>query len=234
MKNAVVNECELLRSIAADTGGTAARVLGELTEPIRIQVVGRAGVGRTGVVGLLGAAGLGTVTDSSAVDAPGSADPEVDGDVVVYVLSGPARTPDLDVLRRAPREVTVALANKADLQPSWAAALLVAAECEAETGIVTLPLVALDAADRAVDGRADALAAVASAVTAARTRRSRAALLAIAEGAARGPERDVLEQYLRSDEAVGLAAAAADALGDGAADRRRRELSTRRAQVRAR
>ncbi|QCQ92613.1 hypothetical protein [Rhodococcus sp. SGAir0479] len=233
MGNAVVSGCELLRSIAADTGGTAARALGALTAPIRIQIVGRAGVGRTTVARLLAAAGLGDVTESGAVDAPGSADPELDGDVVVHVLSGPARTPDLETLRRAPREVTVALVNKADLQPSWATALVVAAECEAETDVVTLPIVGADDVGPEPDGRADALAAVAAAVEVARARRSCAALAAIAQGAARGPEREVLEQYLRSDEAVRLAVRAADAAGTGAGGRRRRTLAARRAQVRA-
>lgn len=237
MENAVVDGCELLRGIAADTGGTAARALEVSTAPIRIQVVGRAGVGRTTVVSVLGAVGFVDVTESPALDAPGEADPALDGDVVVHVLSGPARTPDLEMLRRAPRDVTVALVNKADLQPSWARALVVAAECEAQTGVVTLPIVAADAvraAPGAPDGRADTLAALTSAVEAAQARRARAALDTLVEGAARGPERDLLEEYLRSDEAVRLTVHAADALGPGRADRRRRDLAMRRSRVRAR
>ncbi|GAB2635892.1 hypothetical protein ABI214_17265 [Prescottella soli] len=222
---------ELLGRIAADIGA-ARQALDEATAPIRIQVVGRAGVGRTAVAGVLGRAGLGPVAESSAVDAPGAADPVLDGDVVVYVLSGAPRTPDIDALTRAPRDATVALVNKADLLGSWGAALRIAAECEAETGVRTLPSVARAPAPGTPDGVQDVVAAVAACVHAASACRGRVALKTVAEAAARGPERDVLESYLRSDEAVQLAAHAAEASGDGAADRRRRALARRRLHAR--
>ncbi len=224
---------ELLGRIAADIGGAARQALDEATGPIRIQVAGRAGVGRTAVVGVLARAGLGSVTESSAVDVPGAADPVLDGDVVVYVLSGALRTPDVDALRRAPRGATIALVNKADLLASWGVALRIAAECEAETGVRTLPLVGREPAPGTPDGAADVVAAVAAAARIAQARRGRAALKVLAEAAARGPDRDVLESYLRSDEAVRLAAAAAEVPGDGAADRRRRDLAGRRLSARA-
>ncbi|RVW01762.1 hypothetical protein [Rhodococcus spongiicola] len=224
--------CELLDRIAADIGGTALQVSVQLSEPIRIQVVGRAGVGRSAVADVLLRAGFGTVTESSAVDAPGLADPDLDGDVVVYVLSGAPRTPDVEALQRAPHGTTVALVNKADLQPEWASAMRVAAETEAETGVRALPIVGAQSRPEAPDGQDDVIAAVAAAERVARARRCRAALATLAEAAARGPDRDVLEGYLRSDEAVRLASQAVDAFGDGAADRRRLALLRRRWRVR--
>ena len=225
---------ELLGSIAAaaDIAGAAGQALADATAPIRIQVAGRAGVGRTTVVGVLERAGFAHVTETSAVDAPGSPDPVLDGDVVVYVLSGSPRTPDVDALRRAPRTGTVALVNKADLLTSWAVALRIAAECESETGVPTLPLVGRAAGPGTADGVGAATAAVAARVGAARARRDRAVLAAVAEAAAQGPDRDVLENYLRSDEAVRLAAQAAESRGGGVADRRRRDLAGRRLHVR--
>ena len=224
--------CELLGRIGDDIGGAARQVAQDLSAPIRIRVGGRAGVGRTAVAGVLGCAGFPAVLEGPAVDAPGGGDPELDGDVVVYVLSGPARDPDIAALRRAPRGVTVAVVNKADLQPSWAAAARCAVECEAETGVPTLPMVGIDREPGGRDGRDQVIAAVGAAVRAADAHRCRAALTALAAAAARGPDRDVLEEYLRSDEAVRLAAAAAEALGDGVADRRRRDLARRRLQLR--
>ncbi|MDH6677221.1 hypothetical protein M2284_001419 [Rhodococcus sp. LBL1] len=223
---------ELLGRIAADIGGGARRALDAATPPIRIQVVGRAGVGRTAVAGVLGRAGFAPVTESSAVDAPGAADPVIDGDVVVYVLSGAPRTPDIDALKRAPRDATVVLVNKADLLGSWGASLRIAADCEAETGVRTLPSVTREPAPGTPDGVQDATAAVAACVRVVQARRSRVVLKTVAEAAARGPERDVLETYLRSDEAVQLAAHAAEASDDGVADRRRRELARRRVHAR--
>lgn len=224
---------ELLGRIAADIGGAARQALDAATLPIRIQVAGRAGVGRTAVVGVLERAGFGSVTEASAVDAPGADDPVLDGDVVVYVLSGAPRTPDVDALRRAPRDATVALVNKADLLASWGVALRIAGECEAETGVRTLPLVGRETAPGSPDGVTDAAAAVAACVHGAQARRGRAALKTLAEAAARGPDRDILESYLRSDEAVRLAAHAAEAAGGGAAAGRRRDLARRRLSARA-
>lgn len=223
---------ELFGRIAADIGGAAQRALDDTTAEIRIQVVGRAGVGRTAVAGVLGRAGFGSVTESSAVDAPGTDDPVLDGDVVVYVLSGAPRTPDVDVVERAPRDATIALVNKADLLGSWGDALRIAAECEAETGVRTLPTVCRAPAPGTPDGVKDMVAAVEACVHAVQARRVRAALKTLAEAAARGPDRDVLENCLRSDEAVHAAADAAAALGDGVADRRRRDLARRRLDAR--
>ncbi|WP_430334276.1 hypothetical protein [Rhodococcus sp. ACT016] len=224
---------ELLGSIAADIGGAAREALGEATAPIRIQVAGRAGVGRTTVVEVLERAGFGDVIETTPVDAPGAADPVLDGDVVVYVLSGAPRTPDVAALRRTSHGGTVALLNKADLLTSWAVALRIATECETETAVPTLPLVARAPGRGTPDGVSAATAAVAARVRIARARRARTVLATVAEAAARGTDRDVLESYLRSDEAVRLAALAAEARGDGVADRRRGDLARRRLHLRS-
>ncbi|WP_137723885.1 hypothetical protein [Prescottella subtropica] len=228
----MVGTCELLHRVGSDVGGAARQAASDLAAPIRIQVAGRAGVGRSSVVRLLEQAGWDAVdmslVETSPVDAPGSDDPTLDGDVIVYVLSGAPRTPDVAALRAAPAGVTVAVVGKADLQRSWAEATRIAVETESGTGVPTLPLVAHDAAaSGGEDGRARALDAVATAVRTAGAYRARSALTALAEAAARGPDRDVLENYLRSAEAARLRAASATVAGDGAAGRRRRELAAR-------
>ncbi|WP_305092813.1 hypothetical protein [Prescottella sp. R16] len=221
---------ELLHRVGSDVGGAAWQAVSDLAAPIRIQVAGRAGVGRSSVVRLLERAGWDTVdmspVDTTPVDAPGGDDPVLDGDVVVYVLSGPPRTPDIAALAAAPDGSTVAVVNKADLQPSWAEATRIAVETETGTGVPTLPLVALERGG-GEDGRERVRAAVDTAIRTVRARRSRSALTLLAEAAARGPDRGVLENYLRSDEAARLRADAATVLGTGGADRRRRDLAAR-------
>ncbi|MGO4202597.1 hypothetical protein AB4Z09_12760 [Rhodococcus sp. TAF43] len=228
---ATTTELAQLGRFAAGVGGAPLRALDDYREPIRIQVVGRAGAGRTTTVGLLERSGFTDVAESTAVDAPGSADPDFDGDVVVYLLAGAPRTPDVEALRRAPRDVTVAILGKADMLGSWAVAVRTAIECTAETGVPTVPMVAGPDPDTSV-GVDDVVSAVADCVRSAQAARTRTLLRALAEAAARGPHRDAVEQYLRSDEAVHAAARAARSLPDGPANRRRVESALRRARVR--
>ncbi|CAM3174404.1 G domain-containing protein [Prescottella defluvii] len=221
---------------AAGVGGEPLRALDLYREPIRIQVVGRAGSGRTTTVRLLERAGFTDVFETAAVDAPGTADPELDGDVVVYVLAGGLRTPDVEALRRAPSAVTVAILGKADMHGSWAAAWAAVA-CTTETGVPTVPMGAGPNTSSAPVGVDDMIVAVAGRVRNAQAARTRTLLRTLAETAARGPHRDAIEQYLRSDEAVSAAArsAAARSAGappDGPANRHRAESAVRRARVR--
>jgi hypothetical protein len=65
-------------------GRTLHSALARYTAPLRIQVAGRAGVGRDDVQRALPE--LPCASESAVVDAPGVPDPVLDADVVVYVL----------------------------------------------------------------------------------------------------------------------------------------------------
>ncbi|MFC8177876.1 hypothetical protein ACFULT_03310 [Rhodococcus sp. NPDC057297] len=85
---------------------------------IRIQVTGRAGVGKTTVRSVLSAHHELRTTDAAieetaSIDVPRVPDPELDGDVVVYVVAGDAQAVDIDAARGA-RGVVVPVLAKAD------------------------------------------------------------------------------------------------------------------------
>ncbi|MCK0090661.1 hypothetical protein HCA61_06220 [Rhodococcus sp. HNM0563] len=67
-----------------DAGRTLHSALARCTAPLRIQVAGRAGVGRADVQRAL--AGLPASPESAVIDVPGTPDPVLDADVVIYVL----------------------------------------------------------------------------------------------------------------------------------------------------
>ncbi|QNG20315.1 hypothetical protein G4H71_12715 [Rhodococcus triatomae] len=186
--------------------------------PVRIQVVGRAGVGRTSVAELVRALGAESaagrfgaanpsartvlVSETGAVDAPGAEDPEVDADVVVYVLVDPPRDADRAVLARL--DQVVAVLNKADTLEDPESR---ARACGDDLGVRTLPLVAAGAHANGTVLR-PALTDLIEQVLASRG----AALLdEVRIQAARSSARDVLETFLVGDRAVGLAARVARA-----------------------
>lgn len=215
-----------------DVVGVPARVLDALHRPIGIQVIGRAGVGRSTLVSVLERSGFANVDEAPAVDAPGRPDPEIGPDVVVYVFTGALRTPDIRVLAKAPGGSTVAVLAKADALGTWEDAVRAANVAAAETGVRTVPA-------RAASDAGAVLAAVENCVRVARARRTREALDALAVAAAQdvgGAIRDGIEDLLRSDPAVfaGAEACAAVAVrgGDSAGDRRRRDVAERRARTR--
>ncbi|HET8993122.1 MULTISPECIES: hypothetical protein [unclassified Rhodococcus (in: high G+C Gram-positive bacteria)] len=67
-----------------DAGRTLHSALARCTAPLRIQVAGRAGVGRADVQRTL--AGLPASSEAAVIDVPGTPDPVLDADVVIYVL----------------------------------------------------------------------------------------------------------------------------------------------------
>lgn len=216
--------------LAADVVGVPARVLDRMRRPVGIQVAGRAGVGRSTVAAALERPGLTDVVDAPAVDVPSRPDPELGPDVVVYVFTGTLRAPDIRALATAPRESTVAVLNKADALGSWEDAVRAAATAAAETGVRTVAASAVADAGALVE-------AVEHCVLVVRAHRIREALDELAATAARdvdGAIRDGIEGFLRSDPAV-IAAAESTSLvgGDGAGDRRRRDIARRRARTRA-
>jgi hypothetical protein len=128
-------------------GGSDPRISGQVgavaaqwRRPPRIQVTGRTHSGRSTV---LHALALMSAVETGPVDEPGLPDPELDADIVVYVLSGAPLPADRRVLGALPPERTVAVLNKADAIGSrWGDAVVAAEQYSRELGILTLPVVA--------------------------------------------------------------------------------------------
>lgn len=108
--------------------------------PPRIQITGRSGAGRSTVTRALA---LLAAEETGPVDEPGSPDPVLDGDLVLYVLAGAPLPADRRVLAALPRERAVVVLNKADaVGARWADAVAAAERCAADLGIATVPVVA--------------------------------------------------------------------------------------------
>lgn len=106
----------------------------------RIQVAGRAHAGRTTV---LHALALMSAVETEPVDEPGAPDPELDADIVVYVLAGPPTPADRRMLATLAPERTVVVLNKADaIGARWADAVTAAQRYGRELGLSVLPVVA--------------------------------------------------------------------------------------------
>ncbi|MCQ4121116.1 hypothetical protein [Rhodococcus tibetensis] len=137
---------ECVRDIAAD-----------LRAPIRVQITGRAGVGRTTVATVLkdGAIPGAVIEEPGPLDVPDAPDPVLDGDVVVCVLVESVRAAERAAVAGLERALFVL--NKADAlgesrEPAdvWNAALTRAAECSSDGGLPALPLIGSLATARAV------------------------------------------------------------------------------------
>ncbi|MDJ0359488.1 hypothetical protein [Rhodococcus sp. H29-C3] len=84
---------------------------------IRIQVSGRVGVGKSSVRAVLTASTVSRfpdvgwedveITETAAMDVPSAPDPDLDGDVVVYVLTSGAQKADVDAVASASHVVPV-------------------------------------------------------------------------------------------------------------------------------
>ncbi|GAA4482702.1 hypothetical protein GCM10023094_33170 [Rhodococcus olei] len=178
---------------------------------VRIEVTGRAGVGRTALVAALGPFAGAGVVETDAWDRPGARDPELVGDVVVLALLDPPRTADRAAATAAGDRLVPVLVRADTLaDPSRAA--------ERVTAVLGVPCVPVTAVG-AVTGLAAARAAIAARVDAVRSRRA-ALLLARVHALARIPAlRDPVEEFVASDDGVWLAADAAvpDVAGDAVA-----------------
>lgn len=191
---------------------TAAQVLraavAQFFAPICVQVAGRAGVGRTSVVSVLARGGIDAV-ETSGIDVPGAADPNLDGDVVVYVLVDSVRAADAAALIVV-GPTAIAVLNKTDALAG--AAIERVAECEAQLGIPILPLIATgDASASGVDALSKT---VRTRIERIRAGRGTGLMRTLEAQAARSRARDHIEEYVRSDDAVAIASAAARARGD--------------------
>ncbi|MGA9872119.1 MAG: hypothetical protein WBQ44_13365 [Rhodococcus sp. (in: high G+C Gram-positive bacteria)] len=117
-----------------------ARAVDRCFAPIRVQVSGRSGVGKSTVRAVLDASGAlldgsvalldgsvalsgdrMSVVETAPMDVPGSLDPVLDGDVLVHVMGGGPQQADLDVVCAA-TEVVAVLAKADTLDDEDAAA----------------------------------------------------------------------------------------------------------------
>ncbi|NLU83709.1 hypothetical protein [Rhodococcus sp. HNM0569] len=203
----------------------AAQAAHVLRAPVRIQIAGRAGVGRTTLARVLGTRRDAHVEVAAPVDAPGAPDPVLDAEVVVYVFVDGVRDADRAALRKLDPAGAITVLGKVDTMPDRAAADAAADACRADVGI---PGFALDArgAGTSAERHESGFSAVAAAVD-VRVRRALAARGARivrelrARAVASRAGRDALESFVAGDSAVELEAADArgafdtDALGRG-------------------
>ncbi|WP_051499648.1 hypothetical protein [Nocardia sp. BMG51109] len=108
--------------------------------PLVIQVTGRA---RSGKSTLLRALALISAVETEPVDEPGRPDPELDGDLVVYVVPAAPQAADRRIVAELPPDRTIVVLNKADAIGSrWADAVSAAEQLAHGLGVPVLPVVA--------------------------------------------------------------------------------------------
>ncbi|MEU6832051.1 hypothetical protein ABZ894_25660 [Nocardia beijingensis] len=121
-------------------GYAAAAAVSAWRKPPRIQVTGRAHAGRTTV---LHALALMSAVETDPVDRPDAPDPELDADIVVYVLSAAPTPADRRVLAALPPQRAIAVLNKADAVGSrWGDAVAAAQQYARELRVPVVPVVA--------------------------------------------------------------------------------------------
>ncbi|MBF6075653.1 hypothetical protein IU498_13570 [Nocardia beijingensis] len=121
-------------------GYAAAAAVSAWRKPPHIQVTGRAHAGRTTV---LHALALMSAVETDPVDRPGAPDPELDADIVVYVLSAAPTPADRRVLAALPPQRAIAVLNKADAIGSrWGDAVAAAQQYGRELRVPVVPVVA--------------------------------------------------------------------------------------------
>ncbi|MFD4182701.1 GTPase domain-containing protein [Rhodococcus sp. NPDC058514] len=178
-------------------GARVTRAVERYRAPVRVEVTGRAGVGRSAVIVALGPIAGGEPVETAALDVPGAEDPALTGELIVLVVCDPPRRADQDVVRVAGDRVLVVL-NKADTVADRA----VAAERAAEIlGVPCLPVGA-----RSGEGVDELRIEVAERLAAVRARRSAALLAELRAMTGTARVRDAVEEYLAGDEALTVAA----------------------------
>ncbi len=181
-----------------------ATALGECADAcqatVRVDVTGRAGVGRTALVSVLGAVPGAEIVETTAWDRPDAEDPPLDGDVVVLVVLDSPRAADRAAVAAAGDRLILAL-GKADTLAD------VPRSVERVTdlfGSTCLPV----SADRVVSGVAAVRAEIVRRVAATRAGRA-ARLQRLIRDLDRFPElRDAVDEFTSSAEGVRLAAEA--------------------------
>lgn len=107
--------------------------------PPSIQVTGRARSGRST---LLHALALMSAVETDPIDEPGVCEPELDADIIVYVLAGAPSPADVRVLESLDRQRVIVVLNKADaIGERWSDAVAAANRYSRELQLPALPLV---------------------------------------------------------------------------------------------
>ncbi|MCX4096325.1 hypothetical protein [Nocardia sp. alder85J] len=108
--------------------------------PLRIRITGRARAGKSTLTRGLA---LISALETAPVDEPGTPDPDLGDDLVVYVLAGAPQPADRRILGELPPERVLAVLNKADaIGARWSDAVAAAEQYGRELGIPVLPVVA--------------------------------------------------------------------------------------------
>lgn len=205
-----------LTSLDARAAESVHGALGSVVAPLEVVVAGRSGVGRSTLTRALEAdermsATIGgarpVFTQSRPFDVPGTEDPDLRGRIVLYVVVDAVRDADRRAIADASDRVIVAV-NKADLfGQRWDAARGRAAEIADEVGARACAVTAQTG--QGIDELSAAVAALAERQWWGRVERIGPSLARAAVDAGAGAARDAIEEYLGSDDAVLLAAAAA-------------------------
>ncbi|WP_019932217.1 hypothetical protein [Nocardia sp. BMG111209] len=123
-------------SIAA----AATKAIAIWRRPPRIRVTGRA---RTGKSTLIRALALMSAEETAPVDEPGAPDPDLGGDLVLYVLTGTPQPADRRILAALPPERVLAVLNKADaIGTRWSDAVAAAEQYSHDLRVPVLPVTA--------------------------------------------------------------------------------------------
>ncbi|WP_319942974.1 hypothetical protein [Nocardia aurantia] len=118
----------------------AAQASAAWRRPPRIRVTGRA---RTGKSTLIRALALMSARETAPVDEPGVPDPDLGGDLVLYVLSGTPQSADHRVLAGLPPERVLVVLNKADtIGTRWSDAVAAAEQYGHDLRLPVLPVAA--------------------------------------------------------------------------------------------
>ncbi|MFC7446680.1 hypothetical protein [Rhodococcus daqingensis] len=187
-------------------GALVTRAVERYRAPVRVQVTGRAGVGRSAVVAALGPTVGVEVVETAAWDVPGADDPALTAEVVVLVTCDPPRRADVAAASVA-GERGLAVLNKVDTVADPAAATERAASV---LGAPCLPVSARrgGALTTAADGVDEMRTAVLERIASVRSARAAALMAGLRALTGTADVRDAVEAYLAGDEALAVAVAA--------------------------
>ncbi|MGW6379026.1 hypothetical protein ACWFRB_23470 [Rhodococcus sp. NPDC055112] len=180
-------------------GALVRRAVAGYRAPVRVQVTGRAGVGRSAVIAALGPIQGAEVVETAAWDVPGAEDPVLTAELIVLVVCDPPRRADLAAAGAA-GDRALAVLNKADTLADSAVA------AERAAAVLGVPCLPVDS--RSQFGVADLRIAVAERVEACRAARAAALSTELRALIGTATVRDAVEEYLAGDEALTVAVAA--------------------------
>ena len=180
-------------------GALVSRAVRRYRAPVRIEVTGRAGVGRSAVITALGPMQGAEVVETPAWDVPGGEDPALTAELIVLVVCDPPRRADVAAAGIA-GDRGLAVLNKADTLADSAVA---AERTAAALGVPCLPV-----DSRSQFGVADLRIAVTDRLEACLAARAAALSADLRALIGTASVRDAVEEYLAGDEALTVAVAA--------------------------